>query len=144
MNQVGTFHVAVSVLIERDGKILLCRRSMNREHGANEWEASLTGRVDQGETLETAALREAKEETRLDVELVMPFDTFHFYRGADRIEHLGICFWAKGSTGDVVIDPYEHSEFRWALPDEALKLIDNPSVAQALRSYIQLRQKIVD
>ncbi len=43
MNQVGVFNVAIAALIEKDGKILITKRSPNRDHGANEWEAGITG-----------------------------------------------------------------------------------------------------
>jgi 8-oxo-dGTP diphosphatase len=55
----------VDVVIETDGGIVLVRRK-NPPHG---W-ALPGGFVDEGERVATAARREAKEETGLDVELV--------------------------------------------------------------------------
>src|SRR5437660_3719860 len=54
------------VVIEYAGKILLGRRNMNPARGM--W-SFFGGYVDRGEKVEDAAIREAKEETNLDVQL---------------------------------------------------------------------------
>jgi 8-oxo-dGTP diphosphatase len=58
--------VAVGVLATRREKLLLVRR--NHEPHFGEWSFP-SGYVDAGEALEDAAVREAKEETGLDVRL---------------------------------------------------------------------------
>ncbi|MCP4133520.1 MAG: NUDIX hydrolase [bacterium] len=59
------------ILIEIDGKIVLIKRK-NPPHG---W-AIPGGFVDYGESLEAAAVREAYEETSLNVSLVRQFHTY--------------------------------------------------------------------
>lgn len=71
-----TPRLAVDVIIEVPDGIVLIRRK-NRPFG---W-ALPGGFVNYGEALETAAIREAKEETSLDVELVRQF---HTYSAPDR------------------------------------------------------------
>jgi len=68
--------VAVDILVELDEKILLIERK-NPPHG---W-ALPGGFVDVGESPARAAVREAKEETSLDVELVAQL---HAYGAPDR------------------------------------------------------------
>ncbi len=63
--------LTVDVLLERGGKILLIRRK-NPPHG---W-ALPGGFVDYGESVETAAVREAKEELNVDIELVRQFHVY--------------------------------------------------------------------
>lgn len=58
--------VAVGVLAERGGRLLLVRR--NHEPKRGQWSFP-SGYVDAGEVLEEAAAREAKEETGLDVRI---------------------------------------------------------------------------
>ena len=66
----------VDILIEYDGKMILIERK-NPPYGY----AIPGGFVDYGESLENAAVREAKEETGLDVELIRQF---HTYSAPDR------------------------------------------------------------
>ncbi len=63
--------VTVDAIIEINGGIVLIMRK-NSPYG---W-AIPGGFVDYGETLEAAAVREAKEETSLDVNLVRQFHTY--------------------------------------------------------------------
>ena len=72
MTILRTPSVTVDLIIElTDGKIVLIKRK-NPPPG---W-ALPGGFVDYGETLEAAAVREAKEETSLDVTLVRQFHTY--------------------------------------------------------------------
>ena len=68
--------VTVDIILEIDDKIILIRRQ-NPPYG---W-ALPGGFVDYGESLESAAVREAKEETSLEVVLV---DQFHTYSDPGR------------------------------------------------------------
>jgi 8-oxo-dGTP diphosphatase len=61
----------VDIIITRNDKIVLIKRK-NPPHG---W-ALPGGFVDYGESYETAAMREAREETGLDVNLVRQFHTY--------------------------------------------------------------------
>ncbi len=61
----------VDIIIEIPGGVVLIERR-NPPHG---W-AIPGGFVDWGESLEEAAVREAKEETSLDVELIRQFHTY--------------------------------------------------------------------
>jgi len=60
------FLVCVVFVIERAGRILLLRRSRAKDHAPGEWETG-SGGVLPGETPQAAVVREAKEETGLDV-----------------------------------------------------------------------------
>lgn len=61
----------VDIIIEINGGFILIERK-NPPHG---W-AIPGGFVDYGESLEQAAVREAKEETNLDIELIRQFHTY--------------------------------------------------------------------
>lgn len=52
--------------------------------------------------------------------------------GINQIRQLVFQSLYKG--GEVKIDPYEHSEFRWATPDEALTLISDESIKRAIQT----------
>lgn len=106
----------VVLLIERDGRLLLMRRSADKDHAPGAWEPG-SGRVEAGETPVMAARREAREETGLDVEVIEPVNTFHFYRGAAREEAIAIAFHCQAAAGPVTLSA-EHDEARWVPLDE--------------------------
>jgi 8-oxo-dGTP diphosphatase len=117
----GRFLVVVAFLIERDHHVLLLRRSMSKDHAPGEWEPG-SGRVRQGEAPLAAVLREVKEETALDVTVLGPLDTFHFYRGTAREEAIGITFHCRATGGDLTLSS-EHVEAKW-VPFEQLRALD--------------------
>lgn len=61
--------VIASVVLEKDGKYLLVQEKKAQAYG--KWNLP-GGRLDPGETLEQAAIREAKEETGLEVKIKNP------------------------------------------------------------------------
>lgn len=62
----------VDIIIELEGKGIILIKRKNPPYG---W-AIPGGFVDYGESLEDAAIREAKEETNLDVKLIRQFHTY--------------------------------------------------------------------
>ena len=115
------FLVCVVFVIERNGEVLLLKRSQTKDHAPGEWESG-SGGIKAGETPQAAAVREAKEETGLDVEIVRVIDAFHFYRGVERRETIGITFHCRSRGGRVALSD-EHDEAQW-VPLAAL--IDGP------------------
>ena len=107
----GKFLVVVAFVIERDGQLLLLRRSATKDHAPGEWDVG-SGRMRPGETPLEAVLREAREETGLDVEVIGLLDTFHFYRGAAREEAVGIAFHCRPLGGELRLS-VEHDQARW-------------------------------
>lgn len=117
----GRFQVIVCFLIERDRQVLLLKRTMSKDEAPGQWETG-SGRVEQGESAIQAVVREAREETGLDVEVLEPLDTFHFYRGPMREETIAITFHCRASGGGVVLSS-EHDEAKW-VPLEHLNKLD--------------------
>ena len=128
------------MVIERDGQILLLRRSLSKDHGAGEWEP-LSGRAAPGESPLEAARREAKEETGLDVEVLYPFDTFHFYRGAAREEAVGITFYGRSTGGELTLSA-EHDASRWVPVDELLTAPLTDSVRRCFEAFLPWRAQV--
>lgn len=140
MNLVGIFHVAVAALIEKDGKILITKRAANRDHAPNEWEAGITGRVGQNESMEESLVREVKEETGLIVKIITPFEVFHFYRGKEKVEHQGVNFWCTYVSGEVQLDLNEQSEYKWMTPEESLNFIGEEDVKESLQYFLEFKK----
>jgi ADP-ribose pyrophosphatase YjhB (NUDIX family) len=83
--------VTVDIIIEIDAGIILVERK-NRPYG---W-ALPGGFTDYGESLETSAVREAKEETSLDVQLVEQFHTYSDPERDPRHHTITTVFIAQG------------------------------------------------
>lgn len=81
----------VDIIIELDNGIVLIERA-NEPFG---W-ALPGGFVDYGETLETAAVREAKEETGLDVEGLQPLGAYSDPERDPRQHTISYVFMARG------------------------------------------------
>ncbi len=93
---------------------------MSKDHAPGEWEPG-SGRVRQGEAPLAAVLREAKEETGLDVTVLGLLDTFHFYRGTAREGAIGITFHCRATGSDLMLSS-EHVEARWVSFEQLLDL----------------------
>ena len=105
------------------------------------------GHIDPNEDPQTAALRETREESGLDVELIgarppegMPGTTaltapayldIHDIKGEHR--HLGMIYFARSATSEVRLAGAEHHEIRWFLEDE----LDDPAwgLLDSIRFY---------
>ncbi len=64
-----TTHIVAGVVLTRDGKYLLVQENSPGERAHGLWNFP-AGKVDEGETIEEAAVREAKEEAGYDVKLI--------------------------------------------------------------------------
>jgi ADP-ribose pyrophosphatase YjhB (NUDIX family) len=84
--------VTVDIIIEMENnKIVL----INRANPPKGW-ALPGGYVDYGESLESAAIREAKEETSLDIRLIRQFHTYSDPKRDPRQHNISTVFIAKG------------------------------------------------
>lgn len=110
--------LVVAFFIEHEDRLLLIRRSAAKDHAPGEWEPG-SGRLEAGESPLAAVVREAKEETGLDVEIVAPMDTFRFERGAARVPALGMTFHCRVTGGDLRLSD-EHDAARWVPLDRVL------------------------
>jgi 8-oxo-dGTP diphosphatase len=89
------------VITRKDGSIVLIRRRNPPFQG--EW-AIPGGFVEYGETVEQAAVREAKEETGLDVELVRIVGVYSDPNRDPRGHTVSICFLAGEVGGELKAD----------------------------------------
>jgi len=107
--------LTVDLIIELNEGIVLIKRK-NPPEG---W-ALPGGFVDYGETIESAALREAKEETGLDVELVRQFHSYSDPKRDPRHHTVTTVFVAKAKGNAVAGDDAKEAEIfrRDNLPEQ--------------------------
>ena len=111
----------VGCFLESDGKILILKRSLLKKQ-SNQWGLP-AGKADTGESLEQAMAREMQEETGISVkpsELVLLKEMYVRIPANDMLFYLYRL--PLSSKHEVVLNPQEHSEFKWATPQEVLKL----------------------
>ena len=112
-----------ALVINKEGKILLAK--------SKKWDGKYTvfgGHVELGETLEDAIIREVKEESGLDVEVVseLGFGESIFEKGCYKKKHFVfvdfLCVY-EGSSTDVNLSQEEYfKDYLWIDVDDALKM----------------------
>ncbi len=131
----------VAVFVVHAGKLLLVHhRSLDK------W-LPLGGHIELDEDPEQAALREAKEESGLTVELLgdRPPTTepgtrallaprfLDIHRITDTHRHVGMMYWARPIEGNLTLAVSEHHEIRWCSAEELDTL--QPPMAAAVKWY---------
>lgn len=103
---------------------LLLRRSASRDVGGNEWEC-VTGRVNQGESFESALHREIREELSVSVQLEFIVGTSHFYRGQHTPENelLGVQYACTIKDRKAIRPGEEHAEALWLTASQVYGLL---------------------
>jgi 8-oxo-dGTP pyrophosphatase MutT (NUDIX family) len=131
----------VAVFIVRDGKVLLVHHRK-----LNKW-LPIGGHIELEEDPEQAALREAKEESGFEVELVgdRPPTTepgtraliaprfLDIHRITDAHEHIGMIYWARPKDGTMTLAAEEHHDISWRSAAELDAL--QPPMSNAVKWY---------
>ena len=131
----------VALFIVHQEKVLLVH---HRKLG--KW-LPIGGHIELDEDPEQAALREAKEESGFDVELIgeRPPTTedgtralisprfLDIHRISDTHEHIGMIYWARPKSGELALAEAEHHDIRWCNKRELEAL--EPPISGAIRWY---------
>ncbi len=131
----------VAIFVVHDGKVLLVHHRK-----LNKW-LPLGGHIELDEDPEIAAVREAKEESGLDVELLgeRPPTTepgtraliaprfLDIHRITETHEHIGMIYWARPENGNVTLSADEHHDIRWCSADDLDSL--QPPMSNAVKWY---------
>lgn len=106
--------IAVGGIILWDRKVLIIQRSSNERTFPNLWELP-SGKKEEGESIKEAAIREVKEETGLDVEIIKPVSSFDYQIERDgkvlNCHQINFLVRPKGNL-EVKLSP-EHQAFAW-------------------------------
>ena len=131
----------VAIFVVHDGEVLVVHhRKLDR------W-LPLGGHIELDEDPEIAALREAREESGLEVELLgeRPPTTgpgtraliaprfLDIHRINDTHEHIGMIYWARPKQGTVTLAGEEHHDIRWCAAGDLDQL--QPAMSEAVKWY---------
>ncbi|MEM9194745.1 MAG: NUDIX domain-containing protein [Myxococcota bacterium] len=112
---IDGFVVAVAVVVVRGARVLALRRALTKDAGPGLWE-TVSGRLEHDEQPRDAAIREALEETGLDVSIGdAPVDAYTAQRAGRPM--VVIVYRGDSTDGDVVISD-EHDRHAWWTPEE--------------------------
>ena len=131
----------VAVFLVEDGKVLLVHH-----RGLNKW-LPVGGHIELDEDPEQAALREAQEESGLEIELIgeRPPTTgngtraliaprfLDIHRITDTHRHIGLMYWARPKQGTLTLAASEHHDIRWCAAPDLDQL--EPPISAAVKWY---------
>lgn len=113
--------VVVGCLLKQDGKYLLVQENQPSARGL--WNLP-AGHVDKNEELEVAAIRETKEETGLEVQLIEQVGLYH-EKAAKSVKHV---FSAEIIGGELKSQEGEILDVKWLTFDEITQLNDDHKI----------------
>jgi 8-oxo-dGTP pyrophosphatase MutT (NUDIX family) len=131
-------HSAGGVVIRRnDGDVDVALAARRTRKGDLAWGLP-KGLVEEGEAPEQAALREVREETGLEAEILEPLgDISYWYVWEDeRIRKKVTFFLMEATGGDVSLHDHEMEEIRWFPLQEAVRRASYPSERTVLRRAV--------
>jgi len=131
----------VAIFVVHQSKVLLIHHRK-----LDKW-LPLGGHIELDEDPEQAALREAREESGFDVELLgeRPPTTgagtraliaprfLDIHRISETHEHIGMIYWARPKNGTLTLSANEHHEIRWCSIPELDHL--KPAMSDAVKWY---------
>lgn len=131
----------VAIFVVQNGRILLIH---HRKLG--KW-LPLGGHIELDEDPEIAALREAREESGFEVELLgeRPPTTepgtraliaprfLDIHRISETHEHIGMIYWARPTSGNMTLATEEHHDIRWCSREDLDALV--PAMSNAVKWY---------
>jgi len=107
--------IAVKAFIVNDNKLLIVKRSSDDVHNPDLWEIP-GGRLSLGEDPRAGLVREVKEETNIDIEVLNPINVQHFERDDGQVITL-LVFLSKPLSDSILLSD-EHSDFEWISLDD--------------------------
>ena len=126
--------IILAGLVVSDGKILILQRNSNEDVYPNMWELP-SGKREPLESSNDSLTREIKEETGIDVEVIMPVSTFDYQ--VDKPEEIRdstqINFIVTPKSGSEIKLSKEHQNSAWITEDEA----DNYELSEETKNVVR-------
>ena len=129
--------IAVAFILERDDKILLGQRSINKDFGGGLWEIP-SGRVNVGESLEEAVTREAQEELEVKI---LSTSLIHSYIFPRNEINVNLLVYYCTFEGEPKISN-EHSNLEWVNPQDVDDYFNYDSQKISVKKYLEYRSLI--
>ena len=133
----GEYRMVVHVCVfDSRGRLLIQQRAPQKTVYPNQWDVSVGGGVDAGETSRQGAVREVGEELGYDLDLIglRPAVTVNFEGGFDDF----FVVTRDLDLGDLRLQKEEVSDVRWATLEETLAMLENGQFIPYPPSFLRL------
>ena len=131
--------ISAVALIDKNGRLLIQKRSSNKKDEPNKWDLSAAGHIDINETPEQAAIRELYEETgiKIEIEELKLIDTYlnKVNLGKIYINHFTYLFIVKKDVNinDIKIQESEISNAMFVDKKKYDELFNNNEMVNAIK-----------
>ncbi|WNB90896.1 NUDIX domain-containing protein [Bacillus sp. NEB1478] len=132
--------VVVKGIIFHEKKMLIVKRSDDDEFGAGTREF-VGGKIEFEEELETALIRETKEEAGLDIMVDKLLYATSFFTSTERKVIL-LKYICKSGTSHVVISD-EHSDFKWVSAEELQLYLPSHILADFEKNCVYSKHAVI-
>lgn len=130
VHRLGLKHRAVHIFIyNTDGDVLLQKRSPLKDVSPGKWTTACSGHVDAGETYDTAAVRELREELGIAIESIAALKYLSKYPPCEETGMEFVAAYAWVYSGAIEANPQEISATAWYSP----KVLDREIIAHPER-----------
>ncbi len=133
---MNTKITAKCIVFNGDGNVLLLRRSGTDEARAGEWDFP-GGGVELHEDVLAAVSREIAEETNLEVNSRDIYLTYTDTRLQYDLNNIRLVYYCRIQAQEIRLS-FEHSEYIWVTPAEALQKFPHPVYGEGLRRGLTL------
>ena len=141
MNDKKDWGLTVRGIVRDGGKVLILRRHPKSRNNPHKYELP-GGKVDPGEFFDIALIREFKEETNLDVNIISLFevvqDEFISRRTNRPISTVQLMMNLEIIGGELQISD-EHDDFKWVSNEELKELYNEDMLTPTLRKTLEKR-----
>ena len=125
--------IQVEAIIFRRNSSIIEYLLLKRLPERNEFWQPVTGGMEEGETRDEALRREVMEETGVRNMVAVIEGLYYFEFSDPNLNQEYVCGVEVPSSEEIVLDPKEHSEYRWCSFQEALQLLHWKENKEALR-----------
>ena len=134
--------IVLGGVVVKDGKVLILQRHKDEDIYPEMWELP-SGKQEPLEASEQSLIREIKEETGLDVEVIMPFSVFNYQieKPGEIKDSTQINFLVK-TLNNIVILSKEHQNYAWIELSEIEKYNLSDKTKKVIKDGFSLVTKI--
>jgi isopentenyl-diphosphate delta-isomerase type 1 len=120
-------HLTVHLhVLDEGGRLFLQKRALTKDTHPGEWDSSVGGHVQAGESVEHALMREAREELGIDASGAVPLFGYLYRSGGFETEYARV--FSLRCSGGFILDRSEIDEGRFFRMEEIERLVGTGSL----------------